>query len=102
MADADYPFFEQGQRLRWFRLALGIPTAQAFARLLDWPQSAMSQFETGRRMMQAEPALELRRRFVGFDPVWLWEGDERGLSWDFRERINAVREAEAEAEKKRA
>jgi hypothetical protein len=25
----------------------------------------------------------------GFDPIWLWEGDKRGLAFDLRQRIEA-------------
>lgn len=84
-----YPFWEQGQRLRWLRQAEGIPTAVAFAHYVGWPQSGVSQFETGMRQVPAAKALQLRAKIPGFDPVWLWDGDKRGLSFDLRRRVEA-------------
>jgi hypothetical protein len=89
MTDSRYPFAEQGRRLRWLRQAEKIPTATAFAALLDWQQAGMSQFESGKRRVPMDKALQLRTRFPGFDPLWLWEGDKRGLSYDLRVRIEA-------------
>lgn len=83
------PFWEQGRRLRWLRQAEGIPTATAFAQRVGWPQSGVSQFETGLRSIPAGKALQLRSKIPGFDPLWLWEGDKRGLSFDLRQRIEA-------------
>ena len=88
-SDDKYPFYEQGRRLRWLRQAEGIPTALAFANYVEWPQSGMSQFETGLRRVPLEKALQLKARIPGFDPVWLWEGDKRNLSFDLRRRIEA-------------
>jgi transcriptional regulator with XRE-family HTH domain len=80
---------EEGRRLRWLRKAEGIPTALAFAEYIGWTESSMSRFENGQRRVSADKALQLRAKIPGFDPVWLWEGDKRGLSLDLRERIEA-------------
>lgn len=84
-----YPYWEQGRRLRWLRQAERIPTASAFAQRVGWPQSGMSQFETGMRQVTMAKAMQLRAKIPGFDPMWLWEGDKRGLSFDLRQRIEA-------------
>ncbi len=84
-----YPFADQGRRLRWLRQAEGIPTASAFAEWIGWPQSGMSQFETGQRRVPMPKAMQLRAKIPGFDPIWLWEGEKRGLSFDLRQRIEA-------------
>ncbi len=84
-----YPFAEQGRRLRMLRQAEGFPTATEFAGKVGWPQSGVSQFETGMREVPKAKALELRSKIPGFDPVWLWDGDKKGLSFDLRQRIEA-------------
>jgi transcriptional regulator with XRE-family HTH domain len=90
MADEhEYPFWEQGRRLRWLRQAERRGTGTAFAEYVGWGQSGYSQFETGKRRVPADKALQLRKKIVGFDPLWLWEGDKRGLSYDLRVRIEA-------------
>jgi len=96
MKETDYPFVEQGRRLRWLRQAERIPTAVAFAAFVGWPQSGMSQFESGKRRVPMDKALQLRSKIPGFDPLWLWEGDKRGLSYDLRVRIEAEEEKEAD------
>lgn len=82
-----YPFAEQGRRLRLLRQAERHPTGVGFAARLNWPQSAMSQFETGMRRVPTDKVIQLRTAVPGFDPVWLWDGDKRGLSYDLRKRI---------------
>jgi transcriptional regulator with XRE-family HTH domain len=84
-----HPHWEEGRRLRWLRQAERIETASAFAVRVGWPQSGVSQFETGKRRVPMEKALQLRKKIPGFDPLWLWEGDKRGLSFDLRQRIEA-------------
>lgn len=83
------PFFDQGRRLRWLRQAEGFETAVAFAAKYNWPQSGMSQFETGKRRVPTQKVIELAQRIPGFDPLWLWDGDKKGLSFDLRRRIEA-------------
>jgi len=89
------PFFEQGRRLRWLRQAERIATGSAFAAKVGWGQSGYSQFETGKRRIPAEKAIQLVRKIPGFDPLWLWEGDKKGLSFDLRQRIEAEEAKEA-------
>lgn len=84
-----HPYWDQGRRLRWLRQAERIETASAFAVYVGWPQSGVSQFETGKRRVPMDKALQLRKKIPGFDPLWLWEGDKRGLSFDLRRRIDA-------------
>jgi hypothetical protein len=75
-----YPFAEEGRSLRWLRQAEKIDSGFAFAKKLGWPQSGYSQFETGARRIPTDKALQLRRTIPDFDPLYLWEGDKRGLS----------------------
>lgn len=82
-----YPFADQGRRLRLLRQAERIPSGLAFAMKIGWGQSAYSQFETGMRRVTMDKALQLRKAIPGFDPLWLWEGDKTGLSFDLRRRI---------------
>jgi hypothetical protein len=96
--DSENPFFEQGRRLRWLRQAERIPTGTAFAVKIGWAQSGYSQFETGKRQITREKALQLSRTIPGFDPFWLWDGDKRGLSFDLRQRIEAEEAKEAKAD----
>jgi hypothetical protein len=87
--DIRYQFWEQGRRLRLLRQAERIPTAVAFAKYVGWQQSGLSQFETGMRRVPMDKAMQLRLKIPGFDPIWLWDGDKRGLSFDLRRRIEA-------------
>ena len=101
--EPDYPFAQQGRRLRLLRQAERIPSGLAFAKKVNWPQSGYSQFETGVRRVTMDKALQLRKAIPGFDPLWLWEGDKRGLSFDLRKRIEEeeAKEAQPEAESAR-
>jgi helix-turn-helix protein len=93
------PFADQGRRLRWLRQAEGFTSGVAFAAFMRWQQSGYSQFETGRRRVPADKAMQLRDRIHGFDPVWLWTGDKRGLtSFDLRQRIEAEEAKEQSAD----
>jgi hypothetical protein len=77
-------YAEEARRLRLSRQAEGIATASAFAARVGWPQSGVSQFETGKRRVTVDKALMLRAMIPGFDPLWLWEGEKRGLSIDLK------------------
>lgn len=83
------PYFEQGRRLRWLRQAERITTGSAFALRVGWAQSGYSQFETGKRRVPMDKAMQLVRTIPGFDPLWLWEGEKRNLGFDLRQRIEA-------------
>lgn len=93
--DQEYPFAEQGRRLKWLRQAERITTGSAFAAKVGWPQSGYSQFETGKRRVPLDKALQLAQKIPGFDPTWLWNGDKKGLSFDLRQRIDAEEAKEA-------
>lgn len=99
--DTEYPYAEQGRRLRWLRQAQRFDTATAFAAWLGWNQSGASMFETGRRQVPGDKARQLSAKIAGFDPMWLWTGEKRGLSFDLLRRIEAeeakdkAREAES-------
>jgi hypothetical protein len=97
-----YPYAEEGKRLRLLRQAEGLPSATALAAKVGWQQSGVSQFELGMRRVPLEKALQLRRVIPGFDPVWLWEGDPRGLSFDLRHRIEKEEAKEASSSKSSA
>jgi hypothetical protein len=100
--EPEYPFAEQGRRLRLLRQAERKGSGVAFAKYLGWNQSGYSQFETGMRRVPAEKALQLVRVIPGFDPLWLWEGNKRGLGFDLRERIEEEEAKEVSSSKKRA
>jgi transcriptional regulator with XRE-family HTH domain len=91
-------YAEEGRRLRLLRQTEGIATASAFAAHVGWPQSGVSQFETGKRRVTVDKALKLRAMIPGFDPLWLWEGEKRGLSVDLRRRIEAEEAKEKPAQ----
>lgn len=102
MTEKIHPYEAQGRRLRWLRQAERLPTAVAFAVFMEWPQSGMSQFESGKRRVPMDKAMQLRAKIPGFDPLWLWEGDKRGLSYDLRVRIEAEEAKEAASASARA
>ncbi len=84
------PYAEQGRRLRLLRQALGFDSSIAFAQYMKWTGTAgISFFETGKRQVPIGKALQLREKIPGFDPVWLWTGETRGLSFDLARRIEA-------------
>ena len=93
---SNYPFAEQGNRLRILREAERIPTGTAFAAKYGWPQSGYSQFETGVRRIPLPKVQALPHQIPGFDPQWLWTGEKRGLGFDLRQRIEAIEKADAE------
>ena len=89
MAGGIYPFADQGRRLRLLRRALGMYSGFAFAAFVGWTRSSVSQFETGVRRVPKNKVIQLMTKIPGFNPVWLWDGDESGLSFDLRTRIEA-------------
>ena len=97
-SDTGNPYFEQGRRLRWLRQAEGIRTGTAFSQKIGWVQSGYSQFETGKRRIPTDKVIQLVQSIPGFDPIWLWEGDKRGLSFDLRQRIEAEEAKEPKEE----
>jgi hypothetical protein len=80
-------------RMRALRRAEGYADSQSrWARFLGWTQEAVSNYEVGFRRVPRDAALHLREKVHGFDPVWLWTGDEKALTLELRKRL---REAEA-------
>lgn len=96
--DNDNRYADQGRRLRWLRQAERIETASAFAQSVGWPQSGVSQFETGKRRVPMDKAMQLKAKIPGFEPMWLWEGDKRYLGFDLRKRIDAEEAKEMAAQ----
>lgn len=91
------PQDEEALRLRLLRRAEGFDkNAQGFAARVGWTPTQLSNFETGGRRVPRDAALQLLKRVPGFDLAWLWTGEERGLSFDLRRRIEEARQAEAQ------
>lgn len=83
----------EARRMRALRHAEGFgDSAARWARYLGWTDTALSNYETGFRRVPRDAALQLFKKIPGFDPLWLWTGEERGLTLDLRKRL---REAEA-------
>lgn len=75
-------------------------SASRWAHYLNWTDTALSNYETGFRRVPRDAALRLRERVPGFDPLWLWTGEEGGLPVALRKRLREAEAAEkAEAEK---
>jgi hypothetical protein len=100
--EPEKPFAEQGRRLRWLRQALRIPSGAAFAAKYGWAQSGYSQFETGARSVPRPKILQLRAQIPGFDPLYIWDGEKRGLSFPLLERIEAEEAKEMAPQSPRA
>ena len=80
--------------MRALRRAEGFADSSSrWAHYLGWTDTALSNYETGFRRVPRDAALRLREKVPGFDPVWLWTGDERGLPVVLRDRL---RKAEAD------
>jgi len=78
------------RRLRQLRRAEGFGASQtAFAAKIGWLQSELSMFENGTRPPPAMKILGLHKAIPGFDPLWLTEGRQEGLSHDLRQRLEA-------------
>lgn len=79
--------------MRALRRAEGFADSSSrWAHFLGLQDTAVSNYETGFRRVSRDAALRIRERVPGFDPVWLWTGDERALPVALRDRL---REAEA-------
>lgn len=88
----------EAKRIRALRRAEGFgDNASRWAHHLGWTDTALSNYETGFRRVPRDAALKLYRKVAGFDPLWLWTGEKRGLSFDLLRRIEAA-EAEEELE----
>ena len=100
-AEKGTPYFEEGRRLRWLRQAEGIKTGTEFAARFNWGQPGYSQFETGHRRVPAGKVIQLVAQIPGFDPLYLWNGEKKGLSFDLRRRIEAEEAKDAPANSSR-
>lgn len=94
--DTDPKNHPEARRIRALRRAEGYgDSASRWAHYLGWTDTALSNYETGFRRVPRDAALKLYQKIPGFDPLWLWTGEERGLSLALRDRL---REAEAAEE----
>ena len=82
--------------MRALRRAEGFgDNASRWAKYLSLTDTALSNYETGFRRVPRDVALKLHQKVPGFDPLWLWTGDEERLGFDLRRRL---READAAEE----
>lgn len=96
--DTDPRNHPEARRIRALRRADGYgDSASRWAHHLGWTDTALSNYETGFRRVPRDAALKLHQKVAGFDPLWLWTGDERGLSVKLRDELRKA-EAELEAE----
>lgn len=87
---------EEAHRMRLLRRAEGYAeNAPGFAKRFGWTVTKLYNYESGFRRVPRDAALQILRVTPGFDLVWLWTGEERGLSFDLRRRIEEARLAEA-------
>jgi DNA-binding transcriptional regulator YiaG len=91
---ADPKIHPEARRMRALRRAEGYgDSATRFAHYLGWTVVTLSSYETGFRRVPRDAALQLYKKIPGFDPLWLWTGEEKGLTINLRDRL---RTAEAE------
>lgn len=69
-------------------------SASRWAHFLGWTDTALSNYETGFRRVPRDAALKLHQKVPGFDPLWLWTGDEERLGFDLRRRVREAYAAE--------
>jgi hypothetical protein len=87
---------EEARRMRLLRRAEGYANnAPGFAKRFGWTVTKLYNYESGFRRVTRDVALQMLKVTPGFDPIWLWTGEERGLSFDLRRRIEEARLAEA-------
>jgi hypothetical protein len=98
--DADPKNHPEARRMRALRRAEGYgDNASRWAHYLGWTDTALSNYETGFRRVPRDAALKLYQKVPGFDPLWLWTGEEKGLTLELRERLRkALLDEEEEAE----
>lgn len=91
----------EARRIRILRRAAGFgDSATRFARYLGWEPTALGNYENGFRRVPRDAALLLYRKIPGFDPIWLWTGEKRGLGFDLSQRIEAAEAEEEECEQR--
>jgi hypothetical protein len=88
-------------RMRLLRHAEGYGEDRArWAAYLGLTYQAVSNYEIGQRRVPRDVALTLYQKIPGFNPIWLWTGEEQHLAFDLRQRIRAAQvEAVARAER---
>jgi len=69
-------------------------SASRWARYLGFTDTALGNYETGFRRVPRDAALQLHKRIPGFDPLWLWTGEEKGLTVELRDRLRRAEAAE--------
>jgi transcriptional regulator with XRE-family HTH domain len=88
MSGADYPYAEIGERLRKLRRALGFSNTD-FARMHNWGQTQLTNWETGHRRITVEAATKLRDRYqVTLD--WIYLGVESSLPQNLVKSLAAI------------
>lgn len=76
-------------------------SASRWAHHLNLTDTQVSNYETGFRRVPRDVALKLYEKVPGFDPVWLWTGEQERLGFDLRRRVREAEDAEKASEKAR-
>lgn len=93
--DTDPRNHPEARRMRALRRAEGYgDNASRWAKYLGWTDTALSNYEVGFRRVPRDAALQIYKKVPGFDPLWLWTGDESRLGFDLRKRLREAEEAE--------
>lgn len=88
MNEADYPYADIGERIRRLRRTLGYSNTD-FARLHNWGQTQLTNWETGHRRITVEAATKLRDRYqVTLD--WIYLGVESSLPQNLAKSLAAI------------
>lgn len=89
--DEDPRNHPEAVRMRLLRRAAGFgDSAARWAQFLGWTPTALGNYETGFRRVPRDAALQLHRKVPGFDPLWLWTGNEERLGFTLRQRIREL------------
>jgi transcriptional regulator with XRE-family HTH domain len=95
MSEEDNRIEAEARRMRLLRRAEGFgDAAAAFAKRVGWTPTQLSNYENGQRRVPRDAALQLLKAVPGFDPLWLWTGEKRALSFDLRRRLDEADAAE--------
>jgi transcriptional regulator with XRE-family HTH domain len=98
MSGVDESALKEARRMRQLRRAEGFgENAAAFAKRVGWTPTQLSNYENGLRRVPRDAALQLLKVIPGFDPLWLWLGEKRALSFDLRRRLEEVEAADQSA-----
>jgi transcriptional regulator with XRE-family HTH domain len=89
---------DEARRMRQLRRAEGFgESAAAFAKRVGWTPTQLSNYENASRRVPRDAALQLLKVIPGFDPLWLWTGEKRALSFDLRRRLEEIEAADLAA-----